>query len=83
MLEQIPVPNQGIVLFFSANVLAYLIVDKLIIDVGEIFEFGIATTFLLCALDIYRQSKSSAREDQSPGAATELESWPRADAKSL
>jgi len=69
VLEQIPAPNSGVVLFFSACVLGYLVVDKLIMDVAEIFEFGIATTFVLSALDIYRESRRGAREARSPGAA--------------
>jgi hypothetical protein len=69
VLDQIPAPNSGIVLFFSANVLAYLVVDKLIVDVAEIFEFAIATTFLLSALDIYRVSRRGEQEGRSHGAA--------------
>jgi hypothetical protein len=59
VLDDIPVPNWGIVVFFTANVLAYLIVDKLIVDVGEIFEFGIVSTFALTSLDIYRHARAT------------------------
>jgi len=69
VLEDIPVPRNDIVLFFSANVAAYLVVDKLIIDVAEIFEFGIVTTFALAALDIYRESRSTWQEEPSARAA--------------
>jgi hypothetical protein len=59
VLHDIPAPNWGIVVFFAANVLAYLIVDKLIVDVGEIFEFGIVSTFVLTSVDVYRHSKAT------------------------
>jgi hypothetical protein len=70
VLDQIPAPNSGIVLFFSACVLGYLVVDKLIVDVAEIFEFGIATTFALSAVDIYRESRRGEQEDRRHRAAT-------------
>ena len=69
VLDQIPAPNSGIVLFFSACVLGYLVVDKLIVDVAEIFEFGIATTYALSALDIYRESRRGEQKDRIHGAA--------------
>ncbi len=53
----IPAPNGRIVLFFAANVVAYLVIDKLAFDVGEIFELAITTTFALAALDVSRQAR--------------------------
>jgi hypothetical protein len=55
LLAPIPAPHTSIAVFFAANVVAYLLVDKLVFDVGEIFEFAIVSTFVLAALDI-RQS---------------------------
>jgi hypothetical protein len=53
----IPAPSSRITLFFAANVVAYLAIDKLVFDVGEIFELAITMTFALTALDVYRQSR--------------------------
>ena len=54
----IPTPSARIVRFFATNVLAYLVVDKFVFDVGEIFELAITTTFALTALQAYRRTRS-------------------------
>src|SRR6185503_18052111 len=46
-LERIPTPDRRIVTFFIANVLAYLVVDKLLWDVGELFEFELVSVYTL------------------------------------
>ena len=55
LLEYIPTHDFRIVLFFAANVVVYVILDQLVFDVGEVFEFSITTTFALVALDVYRR----------------------------
>ena len=56
----IPAPADRIVLFLATNVTAYLVVDKLLVDVGEIFELALTTTFALAAVDMYHQELQSA-----------------------
>ena len=58
IIGEVPMPNMRIVVFFFANVLAYLFVDRLLWDVGEVFEFSITTTFLLTSLDQLAQLKA-------------------------
>ena len=72
IIGEVPMPNTRIVFFFFANVLAYLFVDRLLWDVGEVFEFAITTTFLLTALDQLEQLKgesATARNASLPPAA--------------
>jgi hypothetical protein len=57
IISEVPMPNMRIAVFFFANVLAYLFVDRLLWDVGEVFEFSITTTFLLTAVDQLAQLK--------------------------
>jgi hypothetical protein len=54
LFATIPAPSSSTVLFLTINVLAYLVVDKLLFDVGEIFEFALTSTYLLAALETYR-----------------------------
>jgi len=51
----IPAPADRIVLFLAANVTAYLVVDKLLMDVGETFELALTATYALAAFDMYKQ----------------------------
>lgn len=50
-----PAPADPIVVFLAANVTAYLVVDKLLVDVGEIFELALTATYALAAADMYAQ----------------------------
>lgn len=55
-LATIPTPDPRIVRLFVASVLAYLVVDKLLVwDVGEIFEFNLVSVYALAAFDIRRR----------------------------
>jgi hypothetical protein len=58
-LETIPTPDRRIVYYFVASVVAYLIVDKLLWDVGELFEFNLVSVYALAALDIWRRAAKS------------------------
>lgn len=60
IIGEVPMPNMRIVVFFFANVLAYLFVDRLLWDVGEVFEFSITTAFLLTAFDQLEQLKTAS-----------------------
>jgi hypothetical protein len=56
IIGEVPMPNIRIAAFFFANVVAYLVWDKLLVwDVGEVWEFAITTTFLLTGLDQLHQ----------------------------
>jgi hypothetical protein len=57
LLAAIPMPGVAIVGFFAANLAGYLLFDNLVFDVGEVFEFSLAITFALAALDNVRQVK--------------------------
>lgn len=60
VIGDVPMPNLRIVAFFFANVIAYLVFDKLFWDVGEVWEFAIVTTFLLTGLDqLYQFQEAS------------------------
>jgi len=52
-----PAPGDRIVLFLAANVTAYLVIDKLLVDVGETFELALTATYALAALDLYEQER--------------------------
>jgi hypothetical protein len=54
-----PAPCDRVVLFLAANVTAYLVVDKLLVDVGEIFELALTMTYALAALDLYEQERQA------------------------
>ena len=56
-LSWVPTPGDRVALFLAANVLAYLFVDKLLFDVGEVFEVALTSTFLLAVVDTYQQEK--------------------------
>jgi hypothetical protein len=59
LLESLPAPNGRTIAFLAANVVAYLVVDKMIgLDVGEIFEYALVTTFGLAALETYQHEKA-------------------------
>ena len=58
-LKTIPTPDRRIVHYFMAIVLAFLLVDKLLWDVGELFEFTLVSVYALAALDIYRREVAS------------------------
>jgi hypothetical protein len=60
LLESIPTASGEIATFFGANVLAYLVVDKLLFDVGEVFELAIAVAFFLTAVEAYRTVRLEA-----------------------
>jgi hypothetical protein len=55
VLNTIPTPEPRLVNYFIAVVLAYLVVDKLVWDVGEIFEFNLVSVYALAAFDIWRR----------------------------
>jgi hypothetical protein len=63
VLAWVPAPGERVVLFLTANVAAYLFVDRLLFDVGEIFEVALTTTFLLAAVDTYRQETEAEAID--------------------
>lgn len=65
LLDSIPTPNAQISKFLAVNVFAYLLLDKLVFDVGEIFEYALVSTFALSALDTYLQEKAL---DPAPNA---------------
>lgn len=54
-LAWVPAPGDRVGLFLAANAVAFLVIDRLIFDVGEIFEVALTTTFLLATIDTYRQ----------------------------
>jgi hypothetical protein len=56
-----PAPSDRIVLFLAANVTAYLVVDKLLVDVGEIFELALTATYALAAQDLYEQEREAGK----------------------
>lgn len=58
-LKTIPTPDRRIVNYFIVIVLAFLLVDKLLWDVGELFEFTLVSVYALAALDIYRRTVAS------------------------
>jgi hypothetical protein len=50
-----PAPSDRIVIFLAANVTAYLVIDKVLVDVGEIFELALTATYALAAQDLYEE----------------------------
>jgi hypothetical protein len=60
IIGDVPMPGMRIAAFFFANVVAYLVFDKLFWDVGEVWEFAIVTTFLLTALDQLHQFQEAS-----------------------
>ncbi|MEZ4601770.1 MAG: hypothetical protein R2940_18420 [Syntrophotaleaceae bacterium] len=52
LFAALPAPSYPTVLFLGANIAAYIIVDKLFFDIGEIFELALALTGLMVPLDI-------------------------------
>lgn len=60
LLARLPLPGEALAAFFAANVVLYLLVDNLVIDVGEVFELVIAITFLLAAVEIHRAGSMAA-----------------------
>jgi hypothetical protein len=54
-----PAPGDGVVIFLAVNVLAYLFVDRLLFDVGEVFEVALTTAFLLATVDTYLQERQA------------------------
>ncbi len=63
ILKTFPLPATGTSVFFAANVVAYAVVDKLLFDVGELFEFAISVTVCMHALD-----SLARRSDETYGA---------------
>jgi hypothetical protein len=60
VIGEVPMPGMRIAAFFFANVVAYLVFDKLFWDVGEIWEFAIVTTFLLTGLHQLHQLQAAS-----------------------
>ena len=58
LLDRLPLPGEPLAVLFAVNVVLYLVVDRLVIDVGEVFEVVIAITFLLAALETSRAQAS-------------------------
>ncbi len=54
-LAWVPAPGDRVVIFLTINVLAYVFVDRLLFDVGEVFEVALTVAFLLATLDTYLQ----------------------------
>jgi hypothetical protein len=60
IIGDVPMNNMRIATFFFANVIAYLVWDKVLVwDVGEVWEFAITTTFLLTGLDQLHQMQEA------------------------
>lgn len=55
LLDNIPMPGLAISGFLAINMAAYVLIDRLVFDVGEIFESSLAMVFALAALDNLRQ----------------------------
>jgi hypothetical protein len=60
LLGRLALPGEALAVFLAANVVLFLVVDKLVADVGEVFELVIAITFLLAAVETFRMQASGA-----------------------
>jgi hypothetical protein len=58
-LDSIPTPSRPISTFLAANVVAFLLVDKLVFNAGEIFELALVSTYALATLEIYRRFRAT------------------------
>jgi hypothetical protein len=58
-LATIPTPDRRVVRCFVAGVVAYLLVDQPLYDVGEIFEFTLVSTYAMGALDVRRAVRAA------------------------
>ena len=63
-----PVPPAAVSTFFACNVIAWLIVDRLLFDVGELFELSISITIALVA-GAAAASWSEGLDDAEPSTA--------------
>ena len=53
LFSAVPIPAKGTIIFCGINILAYLIIDKLFFDIGEVFELCFALTAIMAALDLF------------------------------
>lgn len=53
LIATLPIPNKATTIFCGINIIAYLVIDKLFFDVGEIFELSLSLVAIMSALDIW------------------------------
>jgi len=73
IVRQLPVPRAGTRRLFVVSVLVYLVVDKFIIDCGELMELALSLLAALSALDLAFAAKQVTERrtgDVGVGAAT-------------
>jgi hypothetical protein len=58
-----PTPSLAVSRFFALNVVAWLVVDRLLYDVGELFELSISITIALVAGEALAASRRTPRKD--------------------
>lgn len=51
LLDAYPTPSRAVSLFLITNMVAYILIDKLLFDVAEILEVGTAATAIMVVLD--------------------------------
>ncbi len=70
IIAALPMPDFGTVIFCGANVIAFLIIDKIFFDIGEIFELGLALVGIMVPLDVYlREQKLTENSLNVPFSA--------------
>lgn len=57
-IGSLPVPALGTIIFCGMNMGAYLVIDKLFFDVGEIFELSLSLVAIMSALDLWEKRGS-------------------------
>ncbi len=71
-----PVPPTVVSSFFLANLVAWLLVDRLLFDVGELFELSISLTMAMvagCALAAWKEeARAPAVDEAAKGAGPRL-----------
>jgi len=53
VLRDVPMPRPHVSVFFAVNGVAFVLIDQLVFDVAEIFEYAIASTFAVGAFDVF------------------------------
>jgi hypothetical protein len=71
-LSHFPIPARRTSAFFAANLAAYVVVDRLLYDVGELFEFAVAITMLFAAMDFLTQARQWKVEKAADGSGRQL-----------
>ena len=63
-----PLPSVAVSRFFAANVVAWLAVDRLLFDVGELFELSISLTIAMVAREAFHRGPIPvADQGETPG----------------